>query len=175
MLNQTKLLLCGTALLASVSSAQPAAMDLPEVHSAPGHYATLSEALTLTELNRILDQGIPFTVFAPSESAFRKMQGGEQDLLHPDKRKDLRDLLAYHIVAGELTASRILRALCRGRGAAMFTTIQGEPLIAIMEGVDIVLMDCDGNRARIVRADAARDHLVFHEIDRVVRPGSPSP
>lgn len=173
--NPFKWLLCGTLLLASVVSAQPSAVTPPEPAQAKVIPTTMSEALAITELSRVLDMGIPLTIFAPSDTAFREF--GEQgiDLLEPDNRNHLRTLLAYHIVAGELTASRILKALCSGEGAAMFTTIQGEPLIATMEGVDIVLMDCYGNTARIVKADTSRDHLVFHEIDHVVLPDVPSP
>lgn len=94
------------------------------------------------------------------------------ELLKPENRRELRTVLAYHIVAGELTASRILRALCRGEGAARFTTIQGEELLATIEGSDIILTDCSGNRARIVNADSNRNNLLFHEIDKVILPGS---
>lgn len=156
-------------------SAQPSAVETEAMDSPLLDYAALSEALSLTELNGILEKGMSFTVFAPPDAAFRRLEEQGMDLLHPDNRKQLKALLAYHIVAGELTASRILKALCRGEGAAMFTTVQGEPLIATIEGVDIILTDCFGNRARITKADNGADHLVFHEIDKVVMPGVPSP
>ena len=95
--------------------------------------------------------------------------------LHPRNIRKLRTLISYHIVAGEFTASRILQALCQGEGVAVFTTIQGGELIATMEGVDIVLTDCRGNKSRIVTADTTSENLVFHEIDRVILPGPPIP
>lgn len=138
--------------------------------------SAFSRALDLTSLGELLKDRGPFTVFAPSDAAFSKMGTftGQQPA-DTEHMEALRDILAYHIVAGELTASRILRALCRGRGVATFTTILGEPLLATMEGTDIILTDCLGNRARILRADTARESLLYHEIDTVVLPSQTRP
>ena len=137
----------------------------------PAAYHTLMQAFQAAELQEILNDRGPFTVFAPSDAAFEKMESdGMGELLKPENRSDLRAVLTYHIVAGELTASRILRALCRGEGAARFTTVQGEELLATLEGSDIILTDCSGKKARIVNADFGRKNLVFHEIDAVILP-----
>jgi uncharacterized surface protein with fasciclin (FAS1) repeats len=163
-------LLCGIFFLAQCLQAQDASKPSPPFPE----YQTFSEALLLSELRQTLENGGAFTVFAPSDNAFRKLDE-RLNLQHPGNRKQLKTLLSYHIVAGELTASRILKALCRGEGAAVFTTVQGEQLIATLEGVDIVLMDCSGNTSRIVQADTYSQNLVMHEIDRVILPGTPIP
>ena len=134
---------------------------------------TLMAALKATDLMSILEDKGSFTVFAPSDAAFNNMGEQEiQQLLKPENKQLLRDLMAYHIVAGKLTAARILKALCAGEGAATFTTVQGEEILANLEGTDIILTDCSGNQARIVSADTARRNMVFHRIDKVVLPGS---
>ncbi len=169
----TVLLLAGITLLTASLSAQ----SVPYSHTSnPRELQVFKKAMTLTELGNALNNSGPFTIFAPTDAAFRKMRETEgQDPLQPENRKQLRSLVAYHIVAGELTASRILKALCQGEGTAVFTTVLGEPLIATLEGTDIVLMDCTGNQARIIRADAGSDNLVYHEIDTVVLPAKPGP
>lgn len=132
---------------------------------------TLMAALEATDLLAALEDKGAFTVFAPSDAAFSKMGEAEiRQLLKPENKQLLRSLMAYHIVAGKFTAARILRALCEGEGAATFTTVQGEELLASMEGTDIVLTDCSGNQARIISADTARRNMVFHRIDKVVLP-----
>lgn len=137
----------------------------------PGPYHTLARAIALSDFQRVLEVSGPFTVFAPSDSAFLKLDGAvAARLMEPENRGILRNLVGYHIVAGELSASRILRALSRGSGTALFTTVQGEPLLASLEGTDIVLTDCSGAQARIVHADRAVENLVVHEIDAVVAP-----
>ena len=80
-------------------------------------------------------------------------------------------MLSYHIVAGQLTASRMLRAIGRGNGMASFTTVQGKKLIAHLDGYDIVLTDPMGNTARITAADLNLENEgVVHEIDSVILP-----
>ena len=119
----------------------------------------------------LLENRGDFTVFAPSDTAFDQLgQSDVDELLMPENKQTLKSLMSYHIVPGKLTASQILRALCRGKGAASFTTIQGEELLASMDGTDIVLTDCSGNQARITGADTTSRNLVFHRIDRVVLP-----
>jgi uncharacterized surface protein with fasciclin (FAS1) repeats len=166
----TTILLTGTTLLASILNAQPAPdPDMEDL-------LIFREAVALTELDVFLENKGTFTVFAPTDRAFGKLgASGSANLLGPENRAHLRTLIAYHIVAGELTASRILKALCQGKGSAVFTTVLGEPLLATLDGTDIVLTDCLGNQARIIRADSGTDNLVFHEIDTVVLPATPSP
>ncbi|SFR45470.1 Uncaracterized surface protein containing fasciclin (FAS1) repeats [Robiginitalea myxolifaciens] len=133
--------------------------------------STALKVLELSELREILSNSGQFTVFAPSDAAFKQL--GEEEikaLLQPENKQELRSLMAYHIVAGKLTASRILQALSRGKGYASLTTIQGEELRVRLIGTDIVLMDCSGNEARITAADTTSRNLVFHRIDRVVVP-----
>lgn len=175
------LLTLGLSLLLTLSTGLVCAQAGPVApetsgNQAPGispEYKTLMRALKATQLQEILQSSGPFTVFAPSDAAFEKMGPGDMgELLKPENHRELRTVLTYHIVAGELTASRILRALCRGEGAARFTTVQGEELLATLEGSDIILMDCSGNRARIVNADTNRNNTVFHEIDTVILPNS---
>lgn len=134
-------------------------------------YQTLLGALETTKLQDVLEQSGPFTVFAPSDAAFRQIdQSDFKTLLRPENSQQLKSILTYHIVAGKLTASSILRALSRGKGYTHFTTVQGEELLATLEGSDIILTDCSGNRARIVDADLDQNNLVFHQIDKVILP-----
>jgi uncharacterized surface protein with fasciclin (FAS1) repeats len=164
------LLRCGFFLLTFNLQGQ----QITEVALSSRGFERFSEALKVSNLYKSLKNGGSFTVFAPSDEAFQQLDETLHPM-HPLNPGQLRTLISYHIIAGEFTASRILRALCKGEGVAVFTTIQGEQLIATMEGVDIVLMDCFGNKSRIVRADANSDNLVLHEIDRVFLPVSPIP
>ena len=132
---------------------------------------TLIRVLEVTDMLELLENRGDFTVFAPSDTAFDQLGPGDVDeLMKPENKQTLKSLMSYHIVPGKLTASQILRALCRGMGAASFTTIQGEELLASMDGTDIILTDCSGNQARITGADTTARNLVFHRIDRVVLP-----
>ncbi len=144
---------------------------LAEGQNESSQYQTLMKALKATDLAELLDNGGNFTVFAPSDKAFQRWSAEKlSGLMLPENREELRAMLSYHIIAGKLTAASILRALCRGMGSATFITVQGNEILASMEGIDIVLTDCSGNTARITTADSERPHGVVHVIDRVILP-----
>ncbi len=135
------------------------------------NHKTLFAAVKATDLASILETNGPFTVFAPSDNAFSRFTNAElKDLFKTENRKKLKSLLTYHIVAGNLTASKILRAMCRGNGRASFTSVQGNKIMATMQGTDIILTDGLGNSAKITVADANLSNGIIHEIDSVILP-----
>lgn len=135
------------------------------------NHRTLLAMMRATDLEEVLGQDGPFTVFAPSDTAFKKLTDAKiSDLLRPENKKELQSLMHYHIIAGHFSASKILKAMCRGGGQATFTTVQGDEIKATMQGLDIVLTDTFGNTARITTADSHQSNGVIHEIDRVIRP-----
>lgn len=134
-------------------------------------HSTLWNVLKATNLDDVLGYTGEFTVFAPTNLAFDKLSNSTIDkLLDPKNKKVLTSVLSYHIIAGKLSASSILRAMCRGNGIAKFTTIQGEKITASMRGIDIVLTDNLGNQAVIVTADSNQSNGIIHEIDTVFLP-----
>ncbi len=134
-------------------------------------HSTLLSALNASDLADLLNYSGQFTVFAPSNLAFKKLSKLTiEKLLDPKNKKELNAFLSGHIIARKLSASYILQSMCRGSGKASFTTIQGEKLIATMEGIDIILTDKYGNQARIMTADTNQSNGVIHEIDTVFLP-----
>ncbi|MGB6150968.1 MAG: fasciclin domain-containing protein [Pricia sp.] len=139
--------------------------------AASGKHQTLLAILKATDFGELLDRKGPFTVFAPSDLAFKNSIGTSvADLLHPDNKEELKALMGYHIIAGKLSASKILKALCAGKGVTTFTTVQGDVITATMNGLDIILNDSFGNTATIVVADSNQRNGVIHEIDGVIKP-----
>jgi len=131
----------------------------------------LHAVVKAADLEETLDGDGPFTVFAPSDGAFGKMSSDKiTELLRPENKRELQSLVTYHIVAGKLTASEILKAMCRGKGSTTLTTVQGNELLVTMDGLDIVLTDCFGNIAKITSADFNQSNGVIHEIDSVILP-----
>ena len=134
-------------------------------------HQTLAEAVKAAELDEVLNSDGPFTIFAPFDRAFERITPEKlNELMHPENKDELKTLLSYHIIAGELTASKMLLAMCRGAGTAKFRTIQGDIISASMDGIDIVLTDSLGNEAKIVSADDNRCNGVIHVIDGVIFP-----
>ena len=131
----------------------------------------LLAALRASDMDDVLDYKGQFTVFAPSNTAFEKLpELTVAWLMNPVNKTKLKAVMSYHIIAGRLTASKMLRAMCRGNGKATFTTVQGEKITATMKGVDIILTDIFGHKAKITFADANQSNGVIHEIDSVFMP-----
>jgi len=135
------------------------------------NHPTLLAAIRAAELEEVLDNSGPFTVFAPSDKAFENFTEKDIEvLLKPENKKRLKSLMTYHMIAGDFSASKILSAMCQGKGKATFTTVQGGEITATMNGLDIILTDDLGNTAKIIIADSTQCYGVIHEIDAVIQP-----
>ncbi|WP_108422867.1 fasciclin domain-containing protein [Flagellimonas amoyensis] len=170
----TKILLGLCMAFVSISFAQTNTQNLKSIAQNANEsddHKILFAAVKATNLDDVLEESGPFTVFAPSDAAFQRFsQEKIEQLLNASDKTELKALLTYHIVAGQLTASKILRAMCQGNGKASFTTVQGKKLVAHLDGYDIVLTDPMGNTARITTADLNLKNGVVHEIDSVILP-----
>src|ERR1700693_717100 len=103
-------------------------------------HTTLVAAVKAAGLVDTLKGPGPFTVFAPTNSAFAKLPAGTVDtLLKPENKPTLTKILTYHVVAGRLSAADIKKVIKDGHGAAELMTVSGGTLTAMMKGNMIVL------------------------------------
>ena len=66
-------------------------------------HSTLVQAVKAAGLVDALSNAGPFTVFAPTNAAFDKLPSGTlEDLLKPEKKDDLKNILEYHTYVGVL-------------------------------------------------------------------------
>lgn len=133
--------------------------DVVETAAAAGDFKTLTAALESAGLIDTLKGDGPFTVFAPTDAAFRKLPAGTvDDLLKPENKDQLRKILTYHVVAGEVPAS------------TASTLERAETL----EGSSFSIRSADGklniNDATVVKADIRASNGVIHVIDTVLLP-----
>jgi len=77
--------------------------DVVKVAVASPDHTTLVAAVKAAEYVDVLSNAGPFTVFAPTNAAFDKLPAGTVDgLLKPEKTKDLRNVLEYHVTTSAL-------------------------------------------------------------------------
>ena len=75
-----------------------------------GDFKTLASTLKAADLTETLKGKGPFTVFAPTDEAFKKFPKGTlEDLLKPENKKKLADILTYHVVPGKHMAADVAR------------------------------------------------------------------
>jgi len=136
-----------------------ASMTIVDVASGNESFNTLVQAVQEAGLAETLMGEGPYTVFAPTDDAFNQLPDGALDyLLQPENRDLLQQVLTYHVVSGEVTASQIstgpVEAL--GGGLAVRTTEDG------------VIV----NNASVISADIQASNGVIHAVNRVLVPES---
>lgn len=133
--------------------------DIVDVAVSAGSFNTLVAAVQAAGLENTLRGEGPFTVFAPTDSAFAKLPAGTvESLLLPESKDKLVAILTYHVVPGAVMSSDIA-------GKALeVETVQGSTVsIDATDGVKV-----DG--ANVVKADIHASNGVIHVIDQVIMP-----
>jgi uncharacterized surface protein with fasciclin (FAS1) repeats len=79
------------------------AKDVVKIAVGSKDHKTLVAALKAAEYVDVLSNSGPFTVFAPTNAAFDKLpKGTVEGLVKPEAKKDLRNILEYHVFVGVL-------------------------------------------------------------------------
>ena len=134
-------------------------------------FSTLVTALKAADLVSALQGAGPFTVFAPKNSAFEKIDSNTlASLLEANNQEALANILTYHVVAGKLTAKDVVAALKKGNGKVELKALNGQVLTVMQKDGKIWLMDVNGNYSEIVATDVMGSNGVIHVIDTVVMP-----
>lgn len=135
-------------------------------------HTTLVAAVKAAGLVDTLQGAGPFTVFAPTNMAFDALPAGTvPTLLKPENKGTLTKVLTYHVVPGRLDASALAGQIRAGGGKAMLRTVEGEPLVASMQGNGIVVTDAKGGVAHVTTSDVYQSNGVIHVVDKVLLPG----
>ncbi len=151
------------AALLAVSVAAPAraerhqGKDIVDTAVAAGSFKTLATALKAAGLVETLKGKGPFTVFAPTDDAFKKLPAGTLEKLLADKAQ-LTKVLTYHVVAGKVMAADVVKL-------SEAKTVEGSAVkIAVKDGKVKV------NGANVVKTDIGASNGVIHVIDTVILP-----
>lgn len=134
-----------------------ATKDIVDTAIGAGSFKTLVAAVQAAGLVEALKGPGPFTVFAPSDEAFAKLPAGTiTELLKPENKQKLANILKYHVVSGKVLAADV-----KTGGVA---TLAGQRVdLKADKGVSI-------DNAKVVTADVIASNGVIHVIDTVIMP-----
>jgi len=139
----------------------PSDQTIPELAAAAGSFHTLVAAVKAAGLADVLSGPGPFTVFAPTDAAFKALPKGTlESLLEPKNREQLAAILKLHVVSGRVFAADAVRG-----GKAPTLLGQDLPITIGAKGVQV-------GEARLVQADINAKNGVVHVIDQVLLPAS---
>ena len=91
------------------------------------------------------------------------------EILDPEQKEDLAQIVKYHIVSGSLASTDIKQAIADGGGTATFLTEQGGQIKASQDGENIVLADDKGNISRVTDETMAKNGVLY-VVDTVLIP-----
>jgi len=130
--------------------------NIVEIAVDEGKFAKFVTAMKAAGLADTLNSPGPFTVFAPTDDAFKNMPANEFEALLKDKEK-LTAILTYHIIAGKISEQDAM-SLMKAK------TIQGQELKITTNGWFKI------NGIRVIKSDVVCKNGIIHEIDSVLIP-----
>ena len=181
---QTKKL-AGLAIALALSVTNVAAMAQVTVGGAPMYaskdiidnavnskdHTTLVAAVKAAGLVDTLKGPGPFTVFAPTNTAFSALPAGTVDtLLKPENKPQLTKVLTYHVVPGKMDAAALIKQIDAGGGKATLKTAAGGTLTATVSGKTVSVTDESGGISKVTIADVSQSNGVIHVVDKVLLP-----
>jgi uncharacterized surface protein with fasciclin (FAS1) repeats len=131
---------------------------ISEIAASSDSFKTLTKALEAAGLTDTLSGEGPFTVFAPTDEAFAALpEGTLEQLLQPENRDMLVQVLTYHVVQGSVMSGDL--------STTEVPSLEGRAInVTVDEGSVMV------NSANVVQADIEASNGVIHVIDKVILP-----
>jgi uncharacterized surface protein with fasciclin (FAS1) repeats len=152
-------LLAGSATPRSTAPAAKARAEgyIVQTAASAGQFKTLAKLLKKAGLVSALQPG-PYTVFAPTDAAFKKVPKKTLNSLSRNKAK-LKAVLLYHVVSGKVTAADVVKL-------SSATTLNGKDVRIRVSGSNVFV-----NKAKVTKPDVMASNGVIHVVNRVlIRP-----
>ncbi len=125
-----------------------------------GRFNTLVAAVTAADLVETLNGESPFTVFAPTDDAFAALpEGTVENLLLPENKQALTDILLYHVVSGKVMAADVV-------GLTSAPTVLSQDITITVRDGNVFLNDT----VQVIITDIEASNGVIHVIDAVLLP-----
>ena len=149
---------CALAVTAAPAPARPTSQqNIVQTAVAAGQFTTLVKLVKQAGLARTLQKPGPYTVFAPTDAAFRKVPKATLAALARDKAK-LRAVLLYHVVAGKVTAAQAMKLHSA-------KTLEGSTVSIRVNGAKVII-----GGATVVKPNVSASNGVIHVINKVLIP-----
>ncbi|MCG2419001.1 fasciclin domain-containing protein [Aequorivita sp. F47161] len=133
--------------------------------------STLVSALQAADLTQTFKSEGQYTVFAPTNEAFNKVPGAIMgNLMKPENKEQLQDVLKYHVLQGKLPAADVLAKVKEANNKLDVTTLNGDVLTLSEKNGKLMIKDAKGKTATVSSADMDASNGTIHVIDKVLMP-----
>lgn len=141
----------------------PPAQTIAAIAQADTAFSFLVAALSRAELVTTLNGSGTFTVFAPTNAAFRS-SGISLEAINTLPVADLTRILLYHVLGAKVEAAQVTTGYVNTLAAGPVANTNLSAYVSTASGVRI------NNAANVVQADIQATNGVIHVIDRVLLP-----
>lgn len=152
--------------------AGPTAMETLEGNE---ELTTLTSLLRLANMGPAVDNAGSYTLFAPNNAAFEKVDASTLEFLQaPENLATLRQILGYHLLTNSMPSADLVAAIEGGAdGEATMSSSNRLKLTGRLneDGVPIIVGG-NGEEAGVITADIMTDTGIVHIIDTVLMPES---
>ena len=139
--------------------------NIPATAVSTGEHTSLVAALAHANLVGVLSGDGPYTVFAPTDSAFEEIGLNLSDYDTDEENETLAKILSYHVTMGSVMSSEL------EDGMEINSLIQ-EPITVNIYGQGAVVLNGESS---VTTADVETSNGIIHIIDKVLIPPSMSP
>ena len=159
MLRRTFIAAAAASSIATATLAGGHSKDIVDTAIGAGGFGTLVAAVQAAGLVEVLKGEGPFTLYAPTDDAFVVLPTGTvEDLLEPENKKKLINILTYQGLSGKVMSADI-----SGK------KLEVEMLNKSMANIDAT-MGVQINGSKVIKADIMASNGVIHVIDAVILP-----
>lgn len=148
----------GLSLAQEKKPEPPKPKDIVDVAKDTGNLKTFCKLLESAGLVDTLKGKGPYTVFIPTDDAFKKLGKELDELQKPENKAKLQRILKHHVLEGRKTAAD-LKAMKSAK------TLAGEEIKIVVKD-DVVMVD----KAKVTKADTEASNGLIHVVDTVLLP-----
>jgi len=145
-----------SALLLGACATPPAPTTIADATAANPQLTTLNKLINEAGLADTLRGPGPYTVFAPTDAAFKAVPPATLEALAKDKNR-LKTVLSYHVVAGTLTSADVKNGPVK--------TVQGGEVTLYKSGTFLTVEE-----AVVTTPDVRATNGVIQVVDKVLLP-----
>lgn len=133
--------------------------------------STLVSALQAADMAQTLKGEGEYTVFAPTNDAFANLPKGKLDeLMKPENKAKLQELLKYHVVSGKWTSADLMAKIKEANNKFEVTTMDGENITLSEKNGKVMVKDAKGNNASVTSDQMDASNGVVYTVDKVLMP-----
>merc|ERR1719498_1325026 len=148
---------------------QPEEPNIVQLAERTSDLSTLVSAVVAAGLADTLSSAGKFTVFAPTNEAFKALPAGTLDnLMKPENKAKLVDILKYHVLPEEVLSTQL-------KLSQDVKTVEGKSLHVTRSGRKVSVGPDSKNLKNVIKADNIASNGVVHIIDGVLLPPQPAP